>query len=676
MVAGADRASVVASGFLTLLASQIGTRLVTFIINLLIARHLSPEAYGLSSVQFHLLTTTALFISREGFRRGCLRFGGSDADDSSNNDQGADAAGSSSSSSNSGGKDVAGKGGRADVSRKQRGSGIDNRSVLRVACLVVPLGVVVTAAVCGLAIWRHDTAVAAAAAAAASGVRGDGGDAEAAAAVPYYREAVLLHGLAALVELAAEPFYILASVHLMFGVRVSVEFASTLTKSLVTLGLLSLPARAPALLRRVGLALGGASGDSAVAAAAPLPPALVFSAAQLALAAVALVGYGVVGWRLLQTDKRMPGARGWLSRWTPAEMRVLGTSAVFTLQAVEKLALAEGSKVVLATMQSAVNQGVYGLVSNLGSLVVRTLFQPLEEAAFAAFSAWGAEAASASTSASASNKGSKGVSGKMEDEDGGDGCGQAAAAAAAERRLAPLAGALGPMVKAVCVLGLAAAAFGPAYAYTLLRLVYGTRWSETEAPAVLAAYSVYVLLLALNGIGEAFVHAVLDARGLQASNALLLLFAGAHMGACVALVGRLGALGLVAADGANMLLRIAYSAWCIRRFFRQLPGFSLRRDLLPSTATLAAFAAAACAAGVSNYVFLLAPGTDGSTPQRLFLRRAAPHVAVAFGLLAVVGGVMLRAERATMRQVVEMRRRGRARAGGAAADGAASKKED
>ncbi|GFR48693.1 hypothetical protein Agub_g10649, partial [Astrephomene gubernaculifera] len=70
-----DRGHVVASGFLALLASQIGTRLVTFIINLLIARHLSPEAYGLASIQFHLLTTTALFISREGFRRGCLRFG-------------------------------------------------------------------------------------------------------------------------------------------------------------------------------------------------------------------------------------------------------------------------------------------------------------------------------------------------------------------------------------------------------------------------------------------------------------------------------------------------------------------------------------------------------------------------------------------------------------------------
>ncbi|KAG2427588.1 hypothetical protein HXX76_012242 [Chlamydomonas incerta] len=674
MATGQDRANVVASGFLTLLASQIGTRLVTFIINLLIARHLSPEAYGLSSVQFHLLTTTALFISREGFRRGCLRFGGADAD-GADKDHSSDA---DSSRAKDAKKGAAGTGSKDSSSK--HGSGIDNRAVLRVAWLVVPLGVVVTAAVCGLAIWRHDVAVAAAGAGGYTATAGSAGGDAGHVAVPYYREAVLLHGLAALVELAAEPFYILASVHLMFGARVGVEFASTLVKSLVTLGLLSLPSLAPALLRRLGLALEGAAAPAGSAAtAAGLPPALVFSAAQLALAAVALVGYGVVGWRLLRADKRT-GARSWLSRWTPQELRVLGTSAVFTLQAVEKLALAEGSKVVLATMQSAVNQGVYGLVSNLGSLVVRTLFQPLEEAAFAAFSAWGAEAspATATAAAPAAGTGVQGSAGGVAAAAGGkeeQARAKAVEAEAAQRRLAPLAAALGPMVKAVCVLGLAAAAFGPAYAYTLLRLVYGTRWSETEAPAVLAAYSVYVLLLSLNGIGEAFVHAVLDARGLQASNALLLLFTAVHLAACVGLVGRLGALGLVAADGANMVLRIAYSAWCIRRFFRPLPSFSLRRDLLPSATTLAAFAIAACASGVSNYVFLVAPGTDGSTPQRLFLRRVAPHVAVAFGLLAVVSGVMLRAERATLRQVVEMRRR-RGREGEPGVATTTSKKED
>lgn len=65
--------AVLASGFVHLLASQISTRLLTFFMNLVVARHLSPEAYGLSAVQFHLLLTAILTLSREGFRRGCLR---------------------------------------------------------------------------------------------------------------------------------------------------------------------------------------------------------------------------------------------------------------------------------------------------------------------------------------------------------------------------------------------------------------------------------------------------------------------------------------------------------------------------------------------------------------------------------------------------------------------------
>ena len=41
---------------------------------------------------------------------------------------------------------------------------------------------------------------------------------------------------------------------------------------------------------------------------------------------------------------------------------------------------------VMALCQSSYSQGVYGLVTNLGSLVVRTIFFPVEEAAFRAFS--------------------------------------------------------------------------------------------------------------------------------------------------------------------------------------------------------------------------------------------------------------------------------------------------
>ena len=56
------------------------------------------------------------------------------------------------------------------------------------------------------------------------------------------------------------------------------------------------------------------------------------------------------------------------------------------VQAGVHLLQTEGSKMVMALCQSSYNQGVYGLVTNLGSLVVRTIFFPVEEAAFRAFS--------------------------------------------------------------------------------------------------------------------------------------------------------------------------------------------------------------------------------------------------------------------------------------------------
>lgn len=59
------------------------------------------------------------------------------------------------------------------------------------------------------------------------------------------------------------------------------------------------------------------------------------------------------------------------------------------LPQAEKLVLSEGSKLALVGFESSYNQGVYGLVANLGSLVVRLLFTPIEEAAFTAFSRCG-----------------------------------------------------------------------------------------------------------------------------------------------------------------------------------------------------------------------------------------------------------------------------------------------
>ena len=64
-----------------------------------------------------------------------------------------------------------------------------------------------------------------------------------------------------------------------------------------------------------------------------------------------------------------------------------------------------------------------------------------------------------------------------------------------------------------------------------------------------------------------------------------------HMGLAVLLVKPHGAVGLIAADAVNMVLRIAFCLAFVARHFRAVKGFRLQ-GLLPSAATFAILAAA------------------------------------------------------------------------------------
>lgn len=57
----------------SLIGLQLVSRLVTFVLNQGLVRLASPQAYGTVAVQFELLMSTILFLSREGVRNSLLR---------------------------------------------------------------------------------------------------------------------------------------------------------------------------------------------------------------------------------------------------------------------------------------------------------------------------------------------------------------------------------------------------------------------------------------------------------------------------------------------------------------------------------------------------------------------------------------------------------------------------
>lgn len=430
--------------------SQLITRLLTFALNVVATRSLTPSAYGVASVQFHLINTFILFLSREGFRRGCLRI--------------------------------------------PPNTPTTIATTLGTSMLSIPIGALLSLIVTtGILYTSHSSSESL-----------------------HFHTAIILQGIAAFLEILSEPLYILATAQLALGFRVTCEAVAMILKNAVTLWMLYINVDA----------------------------VLSFSWGQTAYAATLFIGY--CGVYLVQHRTLLMHVR---PRIDPSILRICGT---FSIQTIGKLMLAEGSKAVLAAATPASQQGVYGLVNNLGSLVVRTVFQPYEEIAFIAFSRDSAPSMMGHSEGKEQQQ-------KKERLD-------------PSPHLRTRAALLGAMCRGIFLLGSVAAAFGPAYSYVALYALYGQRWAASGASTALGMYSQYIALLALNGILEAFVHASADAKDLMQVNAALVVLSLLHIALSVVGVTHAGAIGLLLADSVNMCLRIVYCLVFLSRFFAAIGG--------------------------------------------------------------------------------------------------------
>lgn len=142
------------------------------------------------------------------------------------------------------------------------------------------------------------------------------------------------------------------------------------------------------------------------------------------------------------------------------------------------------------------------------------------------------------------------------------------------------------------LLGFVFTCFATNYTRTLIDLLVGKEWStERDAPAVLAVYCMYVPIMGINGVTEAFVQAVASKSDLSRLSYYMVGFSACFMmaGYLFMSVFGLGAIGLVLANMVNLGIRIAYSWHYIKRYFGRNMDIG---DWIPRLTTTIAFISA------------------------------------------------------------------------------------
>ncbi|XP_065789564.1 man(5)GlcNAc(2)-PP-dolichol translocation protein RFT1 isoform X4 [Muntiacus reevesi] len=295
--------------------------------------------------------------------------------------------------------------------------------------------------------------------------------------VPHYGTGVVVFGFSAVVELLGEPFWVLAQAHMFVRLKVIAESLSVILKSVLTaLLVLWLP--------HWGL--------------------YIFSLAQLSYTTVLVLCYVIYFAKVLgspESAKQQALPVSSMTDLLPSMTRSRVSNAFvnweeakltwsFFKQSFLKQILTEGERYVM-TFLNVLNfgdQGVYDIVNNLGSLVARLIFQPIEESFYIFF-------------AKVLEREKDATLQKQED-------------------VAVAAAVLESLLKLALLTGLTITVFGFAYSQLVLDIYGGAMLSSGSGPVLLRAYCLYVLLLAINGVTECFTFAAMSKEEVDSSPAL------------------------------------------------------------------------------------------------------------------------------------------------------------
>ncbi|KAI9197163.1 Rft protein-domain-containing protein [Polychytrium aggregatum] len=346
-----------------------------------------------------------------------------------------------------------------------------------------------------------------------------------------YDLALALFLAAAVIELASEPVYNLISDRLLYRARVRVEGVGFVVRCITTLALFWLWRN---------------TGDSGIGDRFGV---LASGVAQFAFSLCLIVGfvgcYATVPelskpktptsahslWPL--TPKAVPGPNGGTDV-ALLDPKLFALSLTFFRQSFLKHLLTEGDRILLWAISNRNELGVYSFVGNYGSLVARILFQPIEETSRAFFS---------KSLSSVSGSDDPNIKASLEF--------------------------LTNLIRAYIYLGLFFVVFGPSYSGALIHIIGGQKWSSTSAPSVMAAYCLYVPIMALNGITEAFFQGVADKNLIRQQSHWMVVFWVVFLASGYTTIEllQLGSTGMVVSNIINLLMRIVWSWRFIVKYF-------------------------------------------------------------------------------------------------------------
>ncbi|XP_044109324.1 protein RFT1 homolog isoform X1 [Neovison vison] len=399
--------------------------------------------------------------------------------------------------------------------------------------------------------------------------------------VSHYGTGVVVFGLSAVVELLGEPFWVLAQAQMFVRLKVIAESLSVILKSVLTAFLVL-------WLPHWGL--------------------YIFSLAQLLYTTVLVLCYVIYFTKLLGSAESNKQQSLPIFRMTDLLPSVTRSRAFvnwneakltwsFFKQSFLKQILTEGERYVM-TFLNVLNfgdQGVYDIVNNLGSLVARLIFQPIEESFYIFF-------------AKVLERGKDATLQKQED-------------------VAVAATVLESLLKLALLTGLTITIFGFAYSQLALDIYGGAMLSSGSGPILLRSYCLYVLLLAINGVTECFTFAAMSKEEVDRYNFTMLALSSSFLGLSYLLTRWCGSVGFILANCFNMGVRITQSLWFIHRYYGRSPHRPLA-GLYLSPALLGAFALSGGITSVSE-VFLCC---EQGWPARL------AHIAVGAFCLGVTLG--------------------------------------